>query len=151
MIVLGTLRYVEEAYGSATEAVLKKLKPTHNRGIRFSLGAFAVSRTEKVLCEAGMTTITEMRKFSNTKATMRVVTNKEHPIRLFCINPSKIDEYAHTTEDTKTFIYPSSALLGTLQIDMRKIEITPKRPPWTTIDQRQHDFDFRTMRNCTRI
>jgi hypothetical protein len=36
MIVLGTLRYVEEAYGSATEAVLKKLKPTHNRGIRFS-------------------------------------------------------------------------------------------------------------------
>jgi hypothetical protein len=52
MIVLGTLRYGEEAYGSATEAVLKKLEPTHNIGIRLTLGVFAVSRTENVLCEA---------------------------------------------------------------------------------------------------
>jgi hypothetical protein len=34
MIVLCTLRYREEAYGSFTEAVLKKLELTHNRGIR---------------------------------------------------------------------------------------------------------------------
>jgi hypothetical protein len=76
MIVLGTLRYGQEAYGSATEAVLKKLEPSPNRGIRLALEAFAVSRTENVLCEAVMTTLTEMRKLSNTKTTMRVVTNK---------------------------------------------------------------------------
>jgi hypothetical protein len=29
-----------EAYGQATEAVLKKLKPTQNRGIKLALGAF---------------------------------------------------------------------------------------------------------------
>jgi hypothetical protein len=94
MIVLGTQRYEEEAYGSVTEAVLNKLEPTCNKGIRSALRAFAVSRTENVLCEAGMTTQTEMRKFNNTKATIRVVTNKKHPIRLFCTNTSKIDEYA---------------------------------------------------------
>jgi hypothetical protein len=62
LIVLGTVRYGEEAYGSATEAVLKKLEPTHNRGNRLALRAFAVSRTENVLCEAGMTTLTEVTK-----------------------------------------------------------------------------------------
>jgi hypothetical protein len=55
MIVLGTLRYGEEAYGSATRALLKKLEPTHNRGIELAQGAFAVSKTENVLCDAGMT------------------------------------------------------------------------------------------------
>jgi hypothetical protein len=80
--VLGKLRYGEEAYRSATEAMLKKLEPTHNKGIRLVLGAFPVSRTENVLREAVMTKQTEMRKLSNTKATIRVVTNKEHPTRL---------------------------------------------------------------------
>jgi hypothetical protein len=34
--------------------------------------------------------------------------------------------------------------LGTLQIEMRKIEITPQynRPPWTTIDHQQHDIEL---------
>jgi hypothetical protein len=44
-----------------------------------------------------------------------------------------------------------------LQIDMRKIEITPQynRPPWTTIDHQQHDFglcaivrEFNNQRFC---
>jgi hypothetical protein len=94
MTVLRTLRYGEEAYGSATEAVLRKLKPNYDRGRRLAPGAFAVSRTENVLCEAEMTTLREMRKLSNTKAAIQVVTKKEHPIRPFCTNPSKIDEYA---------------------------------------------------------
>jgi hypothetical protein len=47
------LRYGEEAYDSASKAVLKKLEPTHNRGIRLALGVFAVCRTENALCEAG--------------------------------------------------------------------------------------------------
>jgi hypothetical protein len=68
-----------------------------------------------------MTALTEIRKLSNTEATIREVTNKEHLIRPFCTNHSKIDEY------------------GTLQI-----EIAPQynRPPWTTIDHQQHDFEL---------
>jgi hypothetical protein len=38
--MIDTLRYGEESYGSATEAVMKKLKPTHNRGVRLALGVF---------------------------------------------------------------------------------------------------------------
>jgi hypothetical protein len=37
MIVLGTLRW-RKANVSATEAVLKKLEPTNNKGIRLTLG-----------------------------------------------------------------------------------------------------------------
>jgi hypothetical protein len=60
------MKYGEEAYGSATEALLKKLEPTHKRDIRLTLGAFAVSRTKNVLCEAGMTKLAEMRKLDKT-------------------------------------------------------------------------------------
>jgi hypothetical protein len=74
--------------------VLKKFEPTYNRGISLALSAFVFSITENVLCEAGMTTLMQMRKLSHTKATLRVVTNKEHSIKPFCTNPSKIDEYA---------------------------------------------------------
>jgi hypothetical protein len=48
-----TLNNGKEAYGLATKAVLKKLEPTHNRGIRLALGVFTVNRTKNVLCEAG--------------------------------------------------------------------------------------------------
>jgi hypothetical protein len=85
IIVLGTLRYEEEAYGSATEAVMKKLEPIPKIRIKLALGAFAVSRIENVLCEAEMNTLAEI--------TIGVVTHKEHPIRPFCTNPYKIDEY----------------------------------------------------------
>jgi hypothetical protein len=103
--------------------VLKKLDPTQNKGIRFALGAFAVSRTENVLCEAEMTILTET-TLSNTKATILVVTKKEQPIRPICTNPSKIDEYALRPKTQKLLYIRAAEHLGTLQIDMRKIEIT---------------------------
>jgi hypothetical protein len=69
------------------QTVLKKLELTHNKGIRLALEAFAVSKSENIPSEERITTLTEMRKLSNTKATLRVVTNKEHPIRPFCTKP----------------------------------------------------------------
>jgi hypothetical protein len=71
-----------------------------------------------------MTTLTEMKRLSNTKAAIRVVTNKEHPIRPFCTNPSKIDEYAVRPKTSKPLLIRVAEHLDTLQIDMRKIEIT---------------------------
>jgi hypothetical protein len=38
MIILSTLRYGEEAYGSASQPIFKKLEPTHNRGLKLALG-----------------------------------------------------------------------------------------------------------------
>jgi hypothetical protein len=79
MIVLGILRYGEEAYGSATEAVLKKLELTHYSGIRLALVAFAVRRTENVLFEAGLTKLTEKRKISNTTTRPKLMNMHQRP------------------------------------------------------------------------
>jgi hypothetical protein len=53
MIVLPTLQYEEEAYGSASCAVLRQLDAVHHKGVRLALGTFAICRTENRLCEAG--------------------------------------------------------------------------------------------------
>jgi hypothetical protein len=45
------LRYGKEAYGSASRAILKKLGPTHNRGLKLALGLFVICRTENILCD----------------------------------------------------------------------------------------------------
>jgi hypothetical protein len=89
-----------------------------------------------------MTTLTEMRKLSNTKATIRVIRNKEHLLRPFCTNPFKIDEYARLPKTPKPLFIRLAEHLGKLQIDMWKIEIIPQynRPPWT-IDHQKHNFE----------
>jgi hypothetical protein len=49
------------------------------------------------------------------------------------------------TEDTKTSIYPSGGTPWHVSnCEMRKIEINPKynRPPRTTVDHQQHDFEL---------
>jgi hypothetical protein len=42
MIVLSTLRYGEEAYGSASCAVLRQLEAVHHKGVRLALGTFVI-------------------------------------------------------------------------------------------------------------
>jgi hypothetical protein len=96
MIILSTLRYGEEAYGSASKAMLKKLEPTHNRGIRLALN----------------TTITAI----------RFISNPNHPIRPYCLNPTKLDEYALRQATPKPLFVRAMEHLGKLQIDTRKIE-----------------------------
>jgi Reverse transcriptase (RNA-dependent DNA polymerase) len=56
-VVLGTLRYGEQVYGSASDNLLDNLEATHNRGIRAALGEFCVTKTSKLLAEAGTTTL----------------------------------------------------------------------------------------------
>jgi hypothetical protein len=38
MIIISTIRYGEESYGSASNAVLKKLEHIHKKGMRLALG-----------------------------------------------------------------------------------------------------------------
>jgi hypothetical protein len=89
MIILSILRYGEEAYSSASKAVLKKLEPTHNRGIRLALGVFAVCRTDNALCKAGVSTLADKRNLNNHS----FISNPNHPIRPYCLNQTKLDEY----------------------------------------------------------
>jgi hypothetical protein len=83
MIILSTLRYGKTAYGSASKAVLRKLDPIHHKEMSLALGTFAaaVCKTEKVLCEAGLPTLTEMRDENTIQTRIRILTNENHPTR----------------------------------------------------------------------
>jgi hypothetical protein len=94
MIILSTIRYGEEVYGSASKAVLKKLEPTHNRGIRLALGVSAVCRTENAICEAEVSTLADMRNLNTTITAIRFISNPNHPVRAYSLDPTKLDDYA---------------------------------------------------------
>jgi hypothetical protein len=94
MIVLSTLRYGEEAYGSASCAVLRQLDENHHKGVRLALSTFAICRTENLLCEAGLAKLDEIRKLNSTKSAIRIVTDTGHPIIPYFMSPNKLDEYA---------------------------------------------------------
>jgi hypothetical protein len=44
-VVLSTLRYGEQVYGSAHESNLQTLEDTHKKGIHAALGAFCITKT----------------------------------------------------------------------------------------------------------
>jgi hypothetical protein len=118
-MILSTSRYGEEAYGSASKAVLKKLEPTQNRGIR--LGVFAVCRTENALCEAGVSTLADMRNLNTTITAIRFISNPNHPIRPYFLSSTKLDDYALRSAAPKTLFVRAMEQLGKLQIDTRKM------------------------------
>jgi hypothetical protein len=131
MIILSTSRYGKEVYVSASKVVLKKLEPTHNRGIRLALGVFAVCRAENALCEAGVSTLADMRNLNTTITAIRFISNPNHPIRPCCLNPTKLDENALRSAAPKPLHIRAMEYFEKLQIDTRKIERSPQyfRPP----------------------
>jgi hypothetical protein len=78
MIVLSTLRYGEETYGSASCAALRQLDAVHHKGVKLALGTFVICRTDNLLCEAGFTKLDEIRKLNSTKSAIRLLTNADH-------------------------------------------------------------------------
>jgi hypothetical protein len=107
MIILSTLKYDETAYGSASKAVLRKLDPIHHRGVRLALGTFAVCKTDNVLCEAGLPTLTEMRDGNMMNTGIRILTNENHPTRSRMINRNIYDDYAMKPGSPKTHLHTS--------------------------------------------
>jgi hypothetical protein len=85
-IVLSTLRYGEEAYGSTACAVLRQLDAVHPKGVRLALDIIVICRTENLLCEAGIAKLDEVRKLNSTKSAIRILTNADHPIRPYFMN-----------------------------------------------------------------
>jgi hypothetical protein len=81
MIILSTLRYGETAYCSTSRAVLRRLDPIHHRRVRFALGTFAVCKTENVICEAGLSALTEIRDENMMETVKRILTNENHPTK----------------------------------------------------------------------
>jgi hypothetical protein len=147
MIILSTIRCGEEAYDSASQAILKKLEPTHNRGLKLAFELFVICRTENVLSEAGLPTLSEMRDLNNVKTTMGIITNPRHSIRPFCVELKKTDEYAYKPTTPKPLFVGASDSFRNLQIDPRRIKKTPQyiRPLWININNQQYDFEVCTI------
>jgi hypothetical protein len=125
MIILSTLRYGEEAYGSASQAILKILRTHTQQRVKIS------SRTIRDVSN-GEFSLSEMRELNNVKTTTRISTNPRHPIRPFCVEPKKTDEYAYRPTTPKPLFVRASESFGNLQIDPRRIEKTPQH---TTVDK----------------
>jgi hypothetical protein len=87
-------RYTEVQGREHTDQLKKQCRKTWNLPTIEKLGWLRVLSQSAEPRSSGMTTLTEMRKLSNTKVTIRVVTNQEYPIKPFCTNPFKFDEYA---------------------------------------------------------
>jgi hypothetical protein len=105
MIILPTLRYGDAAYGSTSLTTLKTLDPVHHK--RLALGFFAVCRTENVLHEAGISTLTEMREQETAKIAIRVITNESYLIRsYFMTNTQTNQEHSnqYSLEQLNTWI-----------------------------------------------
>jgi hypothetical protein len=94
MIVLSTLRYGEEAYGSASCLVLRQLDAIHHEGVTLALGTFVICRTKKILCEAGLAKLDEIKKLNSTKSAIQILTNTDHPIRPYFTDKNKLDEFS---------------------------------------------------------
>jgi hypothetical protein len=142
MNILKYLRYGEEVYGSATQAILRKLEPTHNRGVKLALVIFVICRTENALCEANIPTLAEIRELNNVKTTIRMITNPIHPMRPLSIDPNITDEYAYRVTTPKPLHVRAAETFGKLQIDPRRIEQTPPhhRPQWIETANNQYDL-----------
>jgi hypothetical protein len=97
------LRYDETAYGSASKAVMRKLDNIHRRGVRLALGTFAMCKTENVLCEARLPTLTQFTDENTMKTGIRLLTNKNHPTILQMINRNICDDYAIKPGSPKPF------------------------------------------------
>jgi hypothetical protein len=126
----------EEAYGSASQAILRKFEPTHNRGVKLALGLFVICRSKNALCEANIPTLAEIRELNNVKTTIRIIANPKHPMRPLSIDPNITDEYAYRVTTQKPLHVRAAEIFGKLQIDPRRIEQTPPHHRFRTMQHR---------------
>jgi hypothetical protein len=72
MIILPTLRHGDAAYKSASPTTLKTVDSVYHKRVRLARGTFAVWRTENVLHEAGISTLTEISEQDTARIAIRV-------------------------------------------------------------------------------
>jgi hypothetical protein len=84
-----------------------------------------------------------MRNLNTTITVIRFISNPNHPIRLFCLNPIELDECALQPAASKPLFVRAMEYFGKLQIDTRKIERLPQyfRPQRTNIDHNRFVYE----------
>jgi DNA-binding response OmpR family regulator len=119
--------------------------------VRLALKTFAVCKTENVLCEAGLPTLTEMRDENRMRTVIRIMTNKNHPTTSQMINQNIYNDYVMIPGSPKPFFIRAAEHLRQIDIDGRKVEKTPDytRPPWYANDRKSMNWSLCTMRKGT--
>jgi hypothetical protein len=116
MTILPTIQYGEAAaYGSATKAILKQLDPVHHKGVSLSFGTFAIYRVQNLLCEAGLSSLPEMRErereiYGKDFHSNQLGTSDQAPIHEPNIRPLR-----HKTKHAETNIYKGNKIPRTME------------------------------------
>jgi hypothetical protein len=107
---------------------------------------------ENLLCEAGLAKLDEIKKLNSTKSAIRILTNADHPIRPYFMNPNKLDEYVMQSRNPQPLLIRTAKYLSETQIDIRRIEMVPRYdgPPWKPVYGRQYDVRLSAFRPRTR-
>jgi hypothetical protein len=96
-------------------------KSRKNPQPRNKIRVFAVCRTDNALCKAGVSKLTDMRNLNTTITTIKFISNPNHPIRPYCLNLTKLKEYALRPAAPKPLFVQAMEYLGKLQINTKKI------------------------------
>jgi hypothetical protein len=121
MIILSTLIYEEEDHGSTSKAV--------QNGSFFSL-----PHRKRYMRSRGIHTHRhEKPEYHNH--------NPNHPIRPYCLNPTKLDKYALRTAAPKPLCVPAMEHLEKFQIE-KDSSHQYFRPPCTNIDHNRFDYEL---------
>jgi hypothetical protein len=84
----------------------------------------------------------EIRKLNSTKSAIPILTNTDHPaIRPFFTNPNKLNEYAIRPRNPQPLFIRTAEYLDETQIDIRRIEMSPRynKLPWKPVNGKQFD------------
>jgi hypothetical protein len=83
----------------------------------------------------------EIRKWNSTKSVIRRLTNTDHPVKPYFTYPNKLDEYAMRPKNPEPLFIRTAEYLDETQIDIRRIEMSPRynRPPWKPVNEKQFD------------
>jgi hypothetical protein len=104
-------------------------------------GTFVICGTENLLCDSGLAKLDEIRKLNSTKSGIQILTNTDHPVRSYFMNPNKLDEYAMRPKNPQPMFIRTAEYLGETQIDIRRIEMVPRYNilPWKLVNGRQFE------------
>jgi hypothetical protein len=132
MMALSALEYGSAAYGSASNAQLKRLEPIHNKGLRIALGAFCVCRTENIMCESGLESLAERRKRKIINTGIHVAENSSHPVKGWFKEKEAYEDYALKSKLSRQFFVRALEACSSLEVDLDMVESARQleHPPW---------------------
>ena len=134
-------------YRSASKAVLAKLDPVHNQGIRPSIGAFRSSPVESLYAEAHEPPLDIRREKLALQYILRLKANPGNPAYYIVFNPKYQILYADKESATDSLGIHCKKLSKKAKIDVGEIAINsiPDVPIWdsepVTVDFTLSEFD----------